>query len=40
VSKGLPVGWFYFVRADHADIVRLLADAQNLPVILSDLDSE
>lgn len=37
---GFPVGWVYFVRTDHADIVRLLADAQNLPAILSDLDSE
>ena len=37
---GFPVGWFYFVRSDHADVVRLLADAQDLPVILSDLDSE
>lgn len=37
---GFPVGWFYFVRSDHVDIVRLLADAQNLPVILADLDPE
>jgi hypothetical protein len=34
------VGWFYFVRSDHVDVVRLLADAQNLPVILADLDPE
>lgn len=38
--QGFPVGWFYFVRDDHVDVVRLLADAQNLPVILSDLDPE
>lgn len=38
--EGFPVGWFYFVRSDHADVVRLLADAQNLPVILADLDLE
>lgn len=38
--EGFPVGWFYFVRPDHVDVVRLLADAQNLPVILSDLDAE
>ena len=38
--QGFPVGWFYFVRSDHVDVVRLLADAQNLPVILSDLDPE
>lgn len=35
---GFPVGWFYFVRSDHADVVRLLADAQDVPVILADLD--
>ncbi|HYN32845.1 MAG TPA: hypothetical protein VES40_09480 [Ilumatobacteraceae bacterium] len=35
--EGFPVGWFYFVRSDHPDVVRLLADAQNLPVVLSDL---
>lgn len=38
--QGLPVGWIYFVRPDHVDVVRLLADAQNLPVILFDLDPE
>ncbi len=35
---GFPVGWFYFVRTDHADVVRLLSDAQDLPVILAPLD--
>ncbi|MEO6654118.1 MAG: type II toxin-antitoxin system RelE/ParE family toxin [Ilumatobacteraceae bacterium] len=38
--EGFPVGWFYFVRWDHIDVVRLLADAQNLPVTLADLDPE
>ena len=38
--EGFPVGWFYFVRSDHADVVRLLADAQNLPVVFSELDPE
>lgn len=38
--EGFAVGWFYFVRSDYVDVVRLLADAQNLPVILSDLDPE
>ena len=33
---GFPVGWFYFVRPDHADVVRLLSDAQDLPVMLAD----
>ena len=27
---GFPGGWFYFVRPDHADVVRLLSDAQDL----------
>lgn len=35
---GFPVVWFYFVRSDHADVVRLLADARDVPVILADLD--
>ena len=38
--EGFPVGWFYFVRPDHADVVRLLSDAQELPVILADLDTD
>lgn len=28
--KGFPVHLFYFERAEHVDVVRLLADAQNL----------
>ena len=31
---GFPCGWFYFI-ADHIDVVRLLADAQELPSILT-----
>jgi toxin ParE1/3/4 len=38
--SGFPVGWFDFVRPDHADVVRLLSDAQDLPVILADLDPD
>ena len=38
--EGSPVGWFYFVRPDHVDVVRLLSDAQDLPVILADLDTD
>jgi toxin ParE1/3/4 len=34
---GFPVGWFYFAFDDHVDVVRLLADAQDLPAFLSDL---
>jgi toxin ParE1/3/4 len=37
---GFPVGWFYFVRPDHVDVVRLLSDAQDLPVMLADLDPD
>lgn len=35
---GFPCGWFYFVRADHIDVVRLLADAQDLHAILADIE--
>jgi toxin ParE1/3/4 len=36
--EGFPCGWFYFVRPDHLDVVRLLDDAQDLGAILGDLD--
>jgi toxin ParE1/3/4 len=32
--EGFPCGWFYFDRADHLDVVRLLADAQDIAAIL------
>lgn len=32
--KGFPVRWYYFVADDNLDVVRLLADAQDLPAIL------
>jgi len=35
---GLPCGWYYLVRPDHLDVVRLLADTQDLAAILDDLD--
>ena len=38
--EGFPVGWFHFVRQDHADVVRLLSDAQDLPILLADLDTD
>lgn len=38
--SGFPVGWFYVVRPDHADVVRLLSDAEDLPLILADLDQD
>ena len=37
---GFPCGWFYFVAADHIDVVRLLADAQDLPANLADPERE
>ena len=33
--EGFPSGWFYFVRPDHLDVVRLLADAQDLNAALN-----
>ena len=35
-----PCGWFSFVHADHLDVVRLLADAQDLSAMLADLEHE
>jgi toxin ParE1/3/4 len=37
---GFPCGWYYFVRPDHLDVVRLLADTQDLAPVLDDLDDE
>lgn len=37
---GFPCGWFYFIATDHIDVVRLLAEAQNLPAILADTEQE
>lgn len=31
---GFPCGWFYFERKDHLDVVRLLADRQDLETLL------
>lgn len=36
--EGFPCGWYYFVRPDHLDVVRLLADAQDLAAILDVVD--
>ena len=33
--EGFPTRWCYFVAGDHLDVVRLLADAQDLPTLLS-----
>ncbi len=32
--KGFPVRWFYFDREDHLDVVRLLADTQDVAALL------
>lgn len=37
---GFPCAWFYFVGTKHVDVVRLLADAQDLPVILTNLEPD
>jgi toxin ParE1/3/4 len=37
---GFPCGWFYFIAADHVDVVRLLAEAQDLPALLGDTERE
>jgi toxin ParE1/3/4 len=37
---GFPCGWYYFVRPNHLDVVRLLADTQDLAAILDDIDDE
>lgn len=38
--SGFPCGWCYFIGDDHVDVVRLVADAQNLPAVLIDLIDE
>ena len=37
---GFPCGWFYFSAADHVDVVRLHADAQEPTSILADTEHE
>ena len=31
---GFPCGWYYLVTDEHIDVVRLLADAQDIPAAL------
>ena len=38
--EGFPCGWFYFVNPSHADVVRLLADSQDLLAILGTTTPE
>ena len=35
-----PCGWFYFASGDRVDVVRLLADAQDIAAVLADNDQE
>jgi toxin ParE1/3/4 len=37
--KGFPIRWYYFIAEDHLDVVRLLADAQDLPATLKPTGS-
>ena len=37
--KGFPIRWYYFIAEDHLDVVRLLADAQDLTAILRQTDT-
>jgi len=33
-------GWFYLAIDGHIDVIRLLADAQDIAVVLADIDQE
>ena len=33
-------GWFYFASGDRVDVVRLLADAQDIAAVLAHIDQE
>ena len=35
-----PCGWFYFASGDRVDVVRLLADAQDIAAVLADMEQE
>ena len=37
--KGFPIHGYYFIAEDHLDVVRLLADTQDLSAILSPTDT-
>jgi len=38
--SGFPCGWFYFAHDDNVDVVRLLADAQNIEALLADIEHD
>jgi toxin ParE1/3/4 len=35
-----PCCWFYFASGDRVDVVRLLADAQDIAVVLADMEQD
>jgi toxin ParE1/3/4 len=35
-----PCGWFYFASGDRVDVVRLLADAQDIAAVLADMEQQ
>jgi toxin ParE1/3/4 len=37
---GFPCGWFYLVLDDSVDVVRLLADSQDLPMLVAEATPE
>lgn len=37
---GFPCIWFYFARDRQVDVVRLLADARDLPSLLTDIERD
>jgi hypothetical protein len=37
---GFRCAWFYFAAEQHTDVVRLLHDAQDLPMILANFEPE
>ena len=39
-TVGFPYHWYYFGHPDHLEVVRLLADAQDLAMILGDIDPD
>lgn len=36
--QNFPCGWFYFVHGGGIDVVRLLADAQDIGALLADIE--
>ena len=35
-----PCGWFYFASGERVDVVRLLADAQDIAAVLADMEQD